>query len=109
MRACVHANTHGIARRSSSDSTDRPRRAGREPSASSPISSMGVTCANHGAKPGAFTSSKKRAREASSIVRTISADPSAATALRSSFEGADASRVAAAICSMWRAAMRLSP
>ena len=73
MRACVHANTQGIARRSSSDSTDRPRRAGREPSASSPTSSIGVTWANHGAKPGAFTSSKNRARDAVSIVAATSA------------------------------------
>ena len=41
MRACDQQNTHGIARRSSSDSTDRPRRAGREPIGSRPTSSSG--------------------------------------------------------------------
>ena len=73
MRAWVHANTHGIARRSSSDSTDSPRRAGREPSASSPISSIGVTVANQGANPSAFTREKNRSRLAVSSVAATSA------------------------------------
>ncbi len=109
MRAWLHANTHGIARRSSSDSTERPRRAGREPSASRPISSIGVTCANQGAKPGAFTSEKKRSRDAASITAAASAYRSAASWLRRSFEGAEASSTAAATWSMWRIAMAGSP
>src|SRR5690625_6591878 len=66
MRAWVQANTQGIARRSSSDSTLKPRRAGRDPMGSHPTSSCGVTVANQGAKPSASTSSKNRARDASS-------------------------------------------
>ena len=57
VRACDHEKTQGMARRSSSDSTDRPRRAGREPSGSRPISSSGVTWANQLGNPGARTSS----------------------------------------------------
>ncbi|CPU66516.1 Uncharacterised protein [Mycobacteroides abscessus] len=66
MRACDQENTHGIARRSSRDETDRPRRAGREPIGRRPTSSSGVTCENHCGNPSARTSSWNRRRDDSS-------------------------------------------
>lgn len=109
MRACDQENTHGMARRSSSDSTDSPRRAGREPIGRRPTSSSGVTSANHCGNPSALTSSWKRWREISSRRDAIVANRSVASRLRRSVDGAEASSVAAATCSMCRVAIVGSP
>ena len=74
-----------------------------------PTSSSGVTSANHCGKPGALTSWWNRTREVSSSLAASGANRSVAAALCRSTEGAPASSVAAATCSMWRAAITGSP
>ena len=51
IRACVHENTHGIARKSAMSRVSR-RRAGREPSCSREISSTGVASWKNASSPG---------------------------------------------------------
>ena len=72
MRAWVHENTHGIARRSSMPVAAAAPAAGREPSRRREISSTGVTAAKNAEKSGSLVHERAvDARSSSAAIRSM--------------------------------------